>query len=70
MDGSLDGFGGYVSLYAVLGCVRSFPVVLSRFEFVLSSMTFSKFRLFQIVSGCFRFLLFQLIELHFCVACF
>ena len=54
MDGSLDGFGGYVSLYAVLGCVRSFSVVLSRSGFFLSSMTFSRCWLFHIVSSCFR----------------
>ena len=29
--------------------------MLSWFELFLSSMTFSRFRLFQIVAGCFRF---------------
>ena len=54
MDGSLDGLGGNESLYAVLGGVRSFSVVLSWLGFFLSSMTFSKCRLFHVVSNCFR----------------
>ena len=64
MDGSLDGFGGYVSLYAVLGCVRSFSVVLSRSGFFLSSVTFSRCWLFQVV------FVVSVGKLRFFVACF